>query len=271
VDRSSSPNAAQLLAAALDRDSGRPLVTYYDDSTGERVELSTASFANWVAKTANLIVDGLGREPGDVVGIDLPRHWIAGVWALAAWSAGLRVLVGDRSTSSEAEGVDVAVRAHAGHERDRAGRAGELAASSSPAWMEAADDLVVVSLLPLGAPPPAGSLPAGATDYAREVPSYGDRFVPVAGSEPSLLLDGAPGAGHEAALLGRRLAADWQLGPGGRLLVAERLDPVSELLAASMVPLVVGGSVVLCAHPDDAVISGRAAAERVSASAGSRP
>jgi len=255
VDRSSSPNAAQLLAQALTRDSARPFVTYYDDSSGERVELSTASFANWVAKTANLIVDGLGREPGDVVGIDLPRHWIAGVWALAAWSAGLRVLVPDRATGSPAEHVDVAVRAHPVPMADGA----------------EADDLVIVSLLPLGAPPPFGSLPAGATDYAREVPGYGDRFVPSAGAGPSLLLHGATELEQDAASLARELAADWELGAGGRLLVAKPLDPVAELIAASMVPLVVGGSVVLCAHPDDSMISGRAEAERVSASAGSRP
>src|SRR5690606_31992912 len=34
--------------------SARPLITFYDDATGERIELSGVTTANWVAKTANL-------------------------------------------------------------------------------------------------------------------------------------------------------------------------------------------------------------------------
>ena len=41
-------------------DPARPLLTWYDDGTGERVELSGATLGNWVAKTANLLVDGCG-------------------------------------------------------------------------------------------------------------------------------------------------------------------------------------------------------------------
>ena len=42
-----------LLAELLRADAGRPLVTFYDDATGERVELSVATYANWVAKTSS--------------------------------------------------------------------------------------------------------------------------------------------------------------------------------------------------------------------------
>ncbi len=42
----------------------QPLVTYYDMATGERVELSTTTTANWVAKTSNFLVDDLDAEPG---------------------------------------------------------------------------------------------------------------------------------------------------------------------------------------------------------------
>ena len=58
---------ADLLRSALAADPARPLVTFYDDATGERVELSVATFANWVAKTANLLQDELAagaRRPG---------------------------------------------------------------------------------------------------------------------------------------------------------------------------------------------------------------
>ena len=72
-------------------DIGKPFVTYYDDSAGERVELSYATFGNWVAKTANLLRDGLGVGPGDVVGVDLPDHWLTVAIAFAAWRVGAEV------------------------------------------------------------------------------------------------------------------------------------------------------------------------------------
>src|SRR5262249_10238292 len=70
----------------------RPLVTFYDDATGERIELSATTFGNWVAKTANLLVDELDAEPGDRIALDLPPHWQTAVWLFAAWSAGLHVV-----------------------------------------------------------------------------------------------------------------------------------------------------------------------------------
>lgn len=51
---------------------GRPFLTWYGD---ERVELSYATFGNWVAKTANLLRDGYDVQPGDAVAVDLPPHW----------------------------------------------------------------------------------------------------------------------------------------------------------------------------------------------------
>ena len=57
--------ASRASPARSRRDPTRPLLTWYDDATGERTELSGATLANWVAKTANLLVDGLGLGPGD--------------------------------------------------------------------------------------------------------------------------------------------------------------------------------------------------------------
>ena len=63
---------------AAERQIGRygdkPLLTWYDDHRDERVELSYRTFGNWVAKTANLLVDEYGAEPGDRVGV-LADHW----------------------------------------------------------------------------------------------------------------------------------------------------------------------------------------------------
>ncbi|HTW20203.1 MAG TPA: TIGR03089 family protein [Mycobacteriales bacterium] len=82
---------ADLLAAELRRDGARPFATYYNDASGERIELSVATTANWVAKTANLFIDEYDVEPGDVVVVRLPLHWQAIVALLASWAVGARV------------------------------------------------------------------------------------------------------------------------------------------------------------------------------------
>ncbi|WP_457109964.1 TIGR03089 family protein [Marmoricola sp. URHA0025 HA25] len=83
-----------LLARRLTADPGQPLVTFYDDASGERTELSVKTFANWVSKTANLYADELMLDPGDAIRIDLPVHWLGPVFLGAAWSCGLE-LAGD--------------------------------------------------------------------------------------------------------------------------------------------------------------------------------
>jgi uncharacterized protein (TIGR03089 family) len=86
---------AELLARELARDGSRPFLTYYDDASGERVELSLATTANWVAKTANYLIDEHDVQPGDVLGVRLPVHWQAVVVLLAGWAVGAQVTFGD--------------------------------------------------------------------------------------------------------------------------------------------------------------------------------
>ncbi|MCW2854848.1 MAG: hypothetical protein JWR52_463 [Marmoricola sp.] len=78
-----------LLARRLASDPGQPFVTFYDDASGERTELSVKTWANWVSKTANLYADELMLDPGDDVCIDLPPHWLGTVFVGALWLAGL--------------------------------------------------------------------------------------------------------------------------------------------------------------------------------------
>ena len=59
----------QVLVSRLRMDPGRPLVTFYDDDTGERTELSVTTYANWVAKTAGVLTDDLGLDTGDRVAL----------------------------------------------------------------------------------------------------------------------------------------------------------------------------------------------------------
>nr|WP_279672549.1 TIGR03089 family protein [Flexivirga meconopsidis] len=73
-------------------DPGRPLLTWYDDSTGERIELSARTLLNWVAKAGNWLDLEAAAEPGGVLALTVPAdHWRAVYWALAGWSRGLTV------------------------------------------------------------------------------------------------------------------------------------------------------------------------------------
>src|SRR4051812_26733520 len=102
---------ASLQAAWTARDPAQPLLTWYDDATGERIELSGASLGKWVAKTANLIVDGCGLGPGDRAAGRLPPHWQTAAVLLGCWAAGLEVLSdpgGDVAFSAAPPGPDSA-------------------------------------------------------------------------------------------------------------------------------------------------------------------
>lgn len=84
------------LRAALASDPGRPRMTFYDDATGERVELSAQTLANWVTKTMNLLIDDLEVESGARVSLHLPRHWLGAVWIIAIDAVGAELLDDDR-------------------------------------------------------------------------------------------------------------------------------------------------------------------------------
>lgn len=85
----------ELLLRAARTSGSRPAVTSVDAATGERTELSWASFENWTAKTANLLLEEAGVEPGARVAVDLGRHWSAAVAAAAAWRVGATVVAAD--------------------------------------------------------------------------------------------------------------------------------------------------------------------------------
>ncbi|WP_320780978.1 TIGR03089 family protein [Streptomyces sp. CRN 30] len=222
---------ADLLRSALAADPARPLVTFYDDATGERVELSVATFANWVAKTANLLQDGLSAEPGDRVALLLPAHWQTAVWLLACSSVGaLADVAGDPAAA------DIVV--------------------SGPDTLDAAracsGERVALALRPLGGRFPQP--PEGFADYAVEVPGQGDRFVPYAPvdpEEPALIVAGRRFSGAEVVERARAEAPSLGLaGPGSRLLSGLPYDTWEGLNAGLYAPLATGGSVVLCRHLD---------------------
>ncbi|MFE4959564.1 TIGR03089 family protein [Streptomyces sp. NPDC056653] len=219
---------ADLLRSALAADPARPMVTFYDDATGERVELSVATFANWVAKTANLLQGDLAAEPGDRLALLLPAHWQSAVWLLACSSVGV---VAD--VQGDPAAADLVVTGPDSLDAARACRGERIA----------------LALRPLGGRFPQP--PEGFADYAVEVPSQGDRFAPYAPVDPDAPALTVGGLGLTAAQLvarAREDAAELGLTPGSRLLTGRTYENWDGLSAGLFAPLAAGGSVVLCRH-----------------------
>jgi uncharacterized protein (TIGR03089 family) len=234
---------AELLRTAARPDPSRPFLTFYDDATGERVELSFTTLDNWVAKTANMIVEDLGARPGDRVALLLPNHWQSVVWYLACWTAGVVA----------APGADPAESDHVVTDPDGV----EQAASCR-------GERVLVPMRPFGAP--AVDLPAGFYDYAAEVPAYGDQFAPWAPVTDDLTaLERSRGSatGGELVAAARAAAESWGLTARDRVLVTADLGTPDGLMAGLLAPLAVGASVVLCRNTDAAALPRRAETERV--------
>jgi uncharacterized protein (TIGR03089 family) len=235
----------------------RPFLTWYDDHRGERIELSFKTFENWVAKTANLLVDELGAEPGDRVGAALADHWQTPVVLAACWRAGTRVVVlepaADRDPPAGTwEGL---VAAFVREER-LAGVAAGLAAAGG-------DGTMLVALTPdlLGR---VEQDLGRALNFAKVVPSMGDLFDTGPDPDGDALTAGAATA-TMAELLGRAaaLADRTGLGDGDRMLSGLRLLTVPGAAAGLLAPLTTGAGVVLAAAFDPARFWKRVADERV--------
>jgi uncharacterized protein (TIGR03089 family) len=223
------PTVVHAFTAMISVDPTRPLMTFYDDGTGERVELSGATLANWVAKTANLLVDGVGLGPGQVAVVRLPPHWQTAAILLGCWLAGLTVDL-DRGS-----GADV----------------GFVTTSDEPM---PADETFALSLAPLGQPFRSGP-PPGTQDFTIDVRRYGDELPRIAAA-PGLtaLSDGTTHAELVAAGAAAAVPASSRV-----LIDADAApDPRTWLVA----PLVAGASVVLCRNLDQALLAERLASER---------
>ncbi len=234
---------ASILSGLLQRDPGRPLVTFYDHASGERTELSVTTYANWVAKTASLLTEEYDLERGQRVRLDLPVHWLGPVLLGAAWSVGLVVTEDDDS--------DLVV----------------CGPDTLASWAHHADARVVLAtaLHPLGRPFDE-PLPAGVHDLGVEVWSQPDSFV---AHDPPGPADPATGSGARTvshAELWEVAAAGSLLSDGGRLFSGA--NPASPSgLATFTEPLAKSGSVVLVARPDPDRVDQTYDAERATARA----
>ena len=201
-------------------------MTSYDDGTGERVELSVATYANWVAKTASLLQDEVGLVHGDRLLVDLPAHWLGPVWVGAAWSLGVVLTPPGSATPAGA-----VVCGPAGIDQ----YAGAAAAPG-----HAAVPVVALSLLPMATRFPT-PLPDGVLDYGLVVWGQPDAFAaydPVLADDPAW--EDASGSLTQTEVCGLEL-----VGAGSPVRLLTDLHPVTRAgLAAFVEPLRTGGGTV---------------------------
>lgn len=191
-----------------------PLLTYYGAASGERTELSFATFDNWASKTANLFVEELGLRRGGRVLSAVTDHWIGAVVLAAAWKVGARVVL-------DGEGVpaaDVAV----------------LPEAALPPGAEDRPGLVVVGT---GIGGRVSGDPPGVA-YGDEVLAFADDY-----DDPAVAADDVA-VEHAGALRTHLdLAQDVGLRADDRLLVT---DTLRDTLAVVTVPAVCGAAIVWC-------------------------
>ena len=184
-----------------------------------------------MAKSANLLVDGLGSPA--TVGLLLPLHWQTVSLLLAGVATGATVVL-----ATEPDGLAGCDAAFV------------LAEHSAAALDAGVDEVLALSGHPLGAA--SGTLPAMVQDYAREVPAYADHFGGPRPGPATVLVGGVP----PAALDG--------VGPDDRVLTA--LDPADPAGAAVLLAALAAGAGLVLLRAGDAEAVARA--ERVTHCAG---
>jgi uncharacterized protein (TIGR03089 family) len=212
-----------------------PRITYYDDATGERIELSAVTLANWAAKTGNLLRDELGAGPGSRVGILLPAHWQTAAVLFGVWWIGAEAVL-------DSGVADVALcTAERLDEADGTG-AGEVAVLSLDAFGRGVDDL-----------------PIGVTDYATAVRVHGDQIAAERQPGPTLA-----GRSVEQLLADcEKSSAARELTAADRVLSSASWDGPAELVDGLLAIMAVGASLVQVANPDPAALARRVETEKV--------
>ncbi|MGI8677225.1 MAG: TIGR03089 family protein [Jatrophihabitans sp.] len=230
----------QRFAELLATDASHPFVSYYDEASGERSELSVKSLANWVAKTHFLLVDELGLGVGDTALVALPAHWISVPVLLGCLAAGLAL--------TPEGSADVAF----------------VSPQTLGAAAGVADRYVI-------APESASvglrdAVPDGGIDYVAAVRPQADAWASVqlrAQADDPCLPGLTRGATMERAAA---RATEVGLAAGGRLLSAQPWATPDDWLEAVLAPLAVGGSTVLVHNcSDESVLTRRAEQERTTA------
>jgi uncharacterized protein (TIGR03089 family) len=225
-----------LLDPLVAADPAGPRITYYDDATGERIELSTVTLANWAAKTGNLLRDELGAGPAARVAVLLPAHWQTAAVLFGIWWIGAQVVL-------DGAAADIALcTADRLSEADDAVGAGEIAVLSLDAFGK-----------------PVADLPVGVTDYATSVRVHGDQVSPE--RHPGPALDGRSVA--DVLVDAQASAAAQGFAAGDRVMSTARWDTADELTANLLAVFAVGASLVQVANPDASALDRRRQTEKV--------
>ncbi|MBJ7400536.1 TIGR03089 family protein [Mycolicibacterium sp.] len=212
-----------------------PRITFYDDSSGERIELSTVTLANWAAKTANLLRDELGAGPGSRVAVLLPAHWQTTAVLLGVWWIGAEVVCTGLADIALCTG-------------DRLAEADDVAAGG---------EVAVLSLDPFGKP--AGGLPVGVTDYATAVRVHGDQVTPERSPGPAL-----DGRSVDAVLdAAQRGAQERGLTASDRVMSSQPWSTPLQIVDNLLAVFAAGASLVQVANPDTALLDRRRVTEKV--------
>jgi len=228
-----------LLDPILARDPVGPRITYYDDATGERIELSTVTLANWAAKTANLLRDELGASAGDRVAVLLPAHWQTAAVLFGTWWAGCQVVL----PADAAIEADIALcTVEALDAADAAVGSGEIA---------------VLSLDPFGKPVP--DLPIGVTDYATAIRAHGDQVVPEAHPGPVL----ANRSVTDVLAAAQESATNRRLTQSDRVLSTASWDTADALVDNLLAVYAAGASLVQVSNADPARAQRRIETEKI--------
>lgn len=215
-------------------DWAQPMLTFYDDATGERTELSAATLGNWAAKTANYLVSEAGIAPGDTVGVDLPEHWQTAAILLGSWWSGAQVLLPDGDGDLEqATVVFTTIERVDAYDND---------------------EVIVASLDPFGMP--RGELPVGVGDFGSTVRVHGDQYRPEA--DAGAALDGEPAAAILTAAMDAATAAG--ISAGSRVLSTGEWHTHDGIVGTLLAPLLAGASLV-------AVVNSTASADSLAARA----
>ncbi len=220
------------LARQLRGDAGRPFITFYDHASGERIELSLTTYANWVAKAAGLLVEESELERGSRLLVDLPTHWMSTVFLGAAWTVGAIVVLPRPGDSFVHTGsLDAVVTGPAGLE----------------GWAESGvDSVLACSLAPLarGFTDP---LPEDVLDVGVAIWSQPDAFTPWDPPTDDDIAIDMHGEHVTQSELMKAAAAGSLLTDGGRLFSAT--NPASPPGIVTLTePLTRGGSLVLVRH-----------------------
>ena len=233
-----------LVAGHSAHDNARPLLTYYDDATGERTELTTAALGSLVARTATMLRDGCRLTAGDRVAVLLAPHWQTAAVLLGAWATGVAVSNMPSQHPEETFGAVFVAR------------------NRLDGWPETiphARHRFVLGLTPDGAV--MDELPDGYQDYLVEVGRYPETVPPYWAIQHAEPVNPDGTSYREWAGVAHGIAHSLGLRSGDRLMVdvTKHDEPVKWLLA----PLSASASIVICANLDPDAVDERIAAEGI--------